>query len=118
MRAGGKIATAFSYLHNQWSRLVCFLEDGRLELDNNSAERHFRPIAVGRKNWLFCNSEGGAKATAIWYSVITTAVANGWEPFHYLNLILSKIPVYLSEGCSLEPLLPWNLDPHANHDLE
>jgi transposase len=111
LAAGGKVATAFTYLHNQWPKLVRFLEDGRLELDNNAAERHIRPIAIGRKNWLFCNSEDGAEATATWYSVVETAKANGWDPYHYLHLIFTEIPVYLSEGRSLEPLLPWNVRP-------
>jgi transposase len=111
LAAGGKLATAFTYLHNQWPKLIRFLEDGRLELDNNAAERSIRPVAIGRKNWLFCNSEKGAGATATWYSVVETAKANGWEPYHYLHRILTEIPTYLDEGRSLEPLLPWNLRP-------
>jgi transposase len=112
--AGGLLATAFLYLHNQWSKLVRVLDDGRLGLDNNPAERPFRPIAVGRKNWLFCHSEDGARATAIWYSVVATAQANGWEPYHYLRRVLSDIPRFLQEGRSLEPLLPWNLTPSTD----
>ncbi len=53
------------HFHNQWPKLICFMEDGRLGLDNNPAERHVRPVAVGRKNGLFCQSQAGAKAKAI-----------------------------------------------------
>jgi len=111
--AGGQLASAFIYLLNQWPRLLHFLQDGRLCLDNNPAERPFRPVAVGRKNWLFCHSERGAHATAIWYSVVATAQANGWEPYHYLRRVLADIPVFLQQDRSLEPLLPWNLRPTA-----
>lgn len=82
-------------------------------LDNNPAERPFRPVAVGRKNWLFCHSERGAHATAIWYSVVATAQANGWEPYHYLRRVLTDIPVFLQEGRSLEALMPWNITPSS-----
>ena len=108
---GGALAKAFTYLHNQWPKLIRFLDDGRLELDNNAAENCIRPIALGRKNWLFCNSEAGANATAIWYSVVETAKANGWEPYHYLLIIFTKVPEYLEQGRSLDDLLPWNLKP-------
>ncbi|CAK0743742.1 hypothetical protein CCP4SC76_1390011 [Gammaproteobacteria bacterium] len=108
---GGALAKAFTYLHNQWPKLIRFLEDGRLKLDNNAAENCMRPIATGRKNWLFCNSEAGAHATAIWYSVVETAKANGWEPYHYLIEIFTQVPVYLQQGRPLDDLLPWNLKP-------
>jgi len=106
---GGSIAKAFTYLHNQWPKLVRFLEDGRLQLDNNRAERHIRPIAVGRKNWIFCQSQEGAHATAAWYSVVETARANGWDSFHYLHFLFKEAPRFLQQNLSLEPLLPWNV---------
>lgn len=106
---GGKLKTAYTYLLNQWPKLTVFLEDGRLRLDNNKAESHVRPIALGRRQWLFAQSEAGAHATAAWYSVVETAKANGWEPYHYLKKIFTEIPVYLKEGKSLDDLLPWNL---------
>ena len=108
------LSTAFTYLYRQWDKLTRFVEDGRLSLDNNVAEGHIRPIALGRKNWLFCQSEAGATSTALWYSVVETARANGWEPYHYLKMIFTQVPVYLQEGQegkSLDPLLPWNVKP-------
>jgi transposase len=105
------LSTAFIYLYRQWDKLTRFVDDGRLKLDNNTAEGHIRPIALGRKNWLFCRSEAGATSTALWYSVVETAKANGWEPYHYLRMIFSQVPIYLQEGKSLEPLMPWNIPP-------
>ena len=108
---GGALAKAFTYLRNQWPKLERFLEDGRLQLDNNRAERHIRPIAMGRKAWLFCQSQEGAHATAAGYSVVETAKANGWEPFHYLRWLFQEMPRYLQQGLPLEPLLPWGVRP-------
>ncbi len=85
------------------------MEDGRLHIDNNKAENHIRPIALGRKNWLFATSVEGAKAVAVWYSIIETAKANGLEPYRYLKYLMTEYPVYVSEGRDLEPLLPWNI---------
>jgi transposase len=106
---GGLLTTAFTYLYNQWEKLVRFLEDPRLRLDNNLAERHIRPVALGRRTWLFCRSQAGARASAGWYSVVETAKANGLEPYWYLRYVFEQMPLYLKEGRSVEPLLPWNL---------
>jgi len=107
---GGLLATAFTYIYNQWRKLIVFVEDARLNLDNNKAERHVRPIATGRKVWLFAQSEAGAKATATWYSLVETAKANGVEPYWYLRKIFEEMPVYLRDGKPVDDLLPWNVD--------
>ncbi|MEA2049267.1 MAG: transposase domain-containing protein, partial [Campylobacterota bacterium] len=86
--------------------------DGRLNIDNNIAENHVRPIAVGRKNWLFANSTDGAKALCNWYSIIETAKMNGLDPYKYLKYILTQIPIYKDKNKSLEELLPWNVKLH------
>ncbi len=88
---------------------MVYLEDGRLAIDNNAAENHIRPIALGRKNWLFATSVQGAEALAHWYSVIETAKANGVEPFAYLKHLLTQMPLYQAEGKEIDPLLPWNV---------
>jgi transposase len=106
---GGLLTTAFTYIQNQWDKLVRFLEDPRLRLDNNLAERHVRPVAMGRRAWLFCRSQDGAKASAGWYSLVETAKANGIEPYWYLRHIFEQIPLCLKEGRSVDHLLPWNL---------
>ena len=107
---GGLLATAFTYIHNQWPKLIVFVEDGRLSLDNNKAERHIRPIAMGRKAWLFAQSQAGATATALWYSLAETAKANGLEPYWYLKKIFEGMPVYLRDEKPVDDLLPWNVD--------
>ena len=107
---GGLLATAFTYIHNQWRKLTIFLEDGRLNLDNNTAERHIRPIAVGRKVWLFAQSEAGARATAHWYSLVETAKANDIEPYWYLKKVFEEMPLYLRDNLPVADLLPWNID--------
>ena len=68
---------ALNYLHNEWDKLIRYLDDGRLEIDNNGAENAIRPFVVGRKNWLFSASVKGVKASANLYSLIETAKANG-----------------------------------------
>jgi hypothetical protein len=108
---GGALAKAFVYLTNQWDKLVVFTQDERLALDNNLAERHIRPIANGRKAWLFSKSETGAHASAAWYSMVESAKANGLEPYHYLRWLLSELPLYIQQGWPLDRLLPWNVSP-------
>ena len=110
---GGAIAKAFVYLNNQFAKLIVYLEDGKLNIDNNGAENHIRPIAVGRKNWLFATSVKGAYAIATWYSIIETAKANGLEPYFYLKYLLTEFPIYQSEGKDIEGLLPWNVEKDA-----
>ncbi len=66
---------------------------------------------MGRKAWLFAQSEAGAKATALWYSLVETAKANGLEPYWYLRKIFEDMPVYLRDEKPVDELLPWNLDP-------
>jgi len=101
-----KLGQAVGYAVNQKPWLMNFLLDGRLELSNNRAERSIRPFTVGRKNWLFSYCARGAKASAIAYSIIETAQANGLVPFMYLNYLfqtLPNIPVEQFHEC-----LPWS----------
>ena len=107
---GNAISTAATYLINQFEKLTIYLEDGRLAIDNNRAENHIRPIALGRKNWLFATSTQGATALANWYSIIETAKANGLDPFAYLKYLLAELPIYQKEGKDLEDLMPWNVE--------
>lgn len=107
---GGAIAKAFVYLNNQFSKLKVYITDGRLAIDNNKAENHVRPIALGRKNWLFATSVKGANSITDWYSIIETAKLNGLEPYFYLKYLLTELPVYQRDGRDIEGLLPWNVD--------
>ena len=109
IKLDGAIKIAFTYINNQFPKLIVYLKDGRLNIDNNIAENHVRPIAVGRKNWLFANSTDGAKALVNWYSIIETAKMNNLDPYKYLKYILTQIPIYKYENKSLDNLLPWNV---------
>ena len=95
---------ALTYAVNQKGWLMNVFLDGRLELSNNRAERSVRPFAVGRKNWLFCNTPRGADASAAVYSIVETAKANGLKPFEYLRFLLERLPY----GFTAEDCLPWD----------
>ena len=84
---------AIHYLLEQWPYLIRYLEDGRLELSNNRAERSIKPFVMGRKNWLFANTLGGAQASSVIYSLIETAKENGLDPYRYLLWVLRSAPV-------------------------
>ena len=86
----GKLAKAVNYALNEKKYLYTFLEDGNVPIDNNRAENAIRPFAVGRKNWLFNNTERGAKCSAALYSIISTAQANGLDAEKYLTELFSQ----------------------------
>lgn len=107
---GSKLAEAVTYARNQKEYLNSFLEHGEVDISNNYAENAIRPFTVGRKNWLFCDTPKGADASAIVYTVVETAKANGLEPYRYLKLLLTELP-YLGKAPSQEDLmqfLPWS----------
>jgi transposase len=101
---------ALHYLHNEWSKLIRYLDDGRLQIDNNAAENAIRPFVLGRKNWLFSDSVHGVKASANLYSLIETAKANRLEPYAYLRYLFTELPKAHSVE-QIEALLPENVDP-------
>jgi transposase len=103
------LGKAISYCLTQWDRLVVYLEDGRLSIDNNAAENAVRPFVLGRKNWLFVGTPEGAEASALLYSLLQTAEANGHEPYSYLRFIFERLP-YATTLAEYEALLPWNID--------
>jgi transposase len=100
------LGQAIGYCLHQWPKLIAFLQDGRLELDNNRCERAVKPFVIGRKNWLFANTAGGARASAIIYSIVETARANKLRPLDYLTLLFERLP-NLEDGADLDELLPW-----------
>ena len=101
---------ALHYLHREWEKLIRYLDDGRIEIDNNGAENAIRPFVVGRKNWLFSASVKGVKASANLYSLIETAKANGLEPYAYLRYLFTALPKAETVEV-IETLLPGNVDP-------
>ena len=100
------------YALNNEVALKRFLIDGKIEIDNNAAERALRAIAVGRKNWLFAGSDEGGEAAADMYTIIETAKMNGLNPETYLKKILSEIQDYNSQKVAY--FLPWNIVPDTS----
>lgn len=104
------LGQAIAYSLNQWEKLITFLGDGRLELDNNRSERSIKPFVIGRKKWLFANTPRGAKASATIYGVIETAKENGLRPYPYLKYLFEQLP-QLSGPLTAEaltPFMPWS----------
>jgi transposase len=104
----GLLGKAMSYMDKNWPKLNVYIEDGRLNIDNNPAENAIRPFVVGRKNWLFSVSVEGANSSANLYSLIETAKANGIEPYKYLCDVFTRLP---QAGTleQMEALLPWRI---------
>ncbi|MDP9179837.1 MAG: IS66 family transposase [Gemmatimonadota bacterium] len=101
---------ALYYLHHQWPKLIRYLEDGRLSIDNNAVENAIRPFVMGRKAWLFCDTVHGAKSSANLYGLIETSKACGHEPYYYLRHLFTELPKAKSLA-DIETLLPFNLKP-------
>lgn len=109
---GSKLEDAARYSQNQKDALCAFLDHWDVPLSNNLAENAIRPFAVGRKNWLFRDTTKGADSSAIVYSLVETAKANGIEPYKYLLYALTMMP-YVGKIASyetLEALMPWGED--------
>jgi len=99
---------AMTYLSNQWEKLNVYCTHGELNISNILAENAIRPFVIGRKAWLFSDTPAGARASAIHYSLIETAKANGLEPYEYLKQVLTALP-YAGTVDQVEALLPWNI---------
>ncbi len=100
------IGDAVAYARRQWAALNRYVEDGRLAIDNNSAERALRRVAVGRKNWLFTGSFAGGRRAAVIYSLIESCTRVGADPFAYLRDVLERLPVTAADNL-------WTLTPRA-----
>ena len=105
---GGKTRDAVDYTLNQWPKLIRYCEHGDLNISNILAENAIRPLAVGRKAWLFCDTPAGARASAVYFSLIETAKANGLQPYDYLSHVIRQIP-YVETVEQMEALLPWHM---------
>ena len=105
----GLLGTAMNYTLKQWDRLVVYVDNPHVGLDNNAAENAIRPFAIGRKNWLFAGSPAGARASANLYSLVETAKANGLEPYRYLRYIFERLP-YAKTPEDYRKLIPPYLD--------
>jgi transposase len=109
------LAGAIRYARSRWNALSRYLDDGRLELSNNAAENAIRPVALGRKNWLFAGSDSGGERAALFYTLIRTATLNGIEPEAYLRDLIARIGSHPVNR--LHELLPWNWAPPATHSV-
>ena len=108
---GHDLVKAIQYMLNRWPAFTLFLEDGRVCMSNNAAERGLRGVALGRKSWLFCGSDRGGRRAADMYSLIVTAKMNGVDPQAWLADVLSRIAGHPAHR--LDELLPWNWRPQA-----
>jgi hypothetical protein len=107
-RNGPNQITELNYTLNQWPKLIRYCENGQLHISNILAENAIRPLALGRKAWLFADTPAGARASAIYFSLIETAKANGLEPYDYLRGVIEKMP-YAETVEDWEAFLPWNM---------
>lgn len=105
---GSRMDKAVTYIQNRRDYLMTYLEDGRCSFSNNLSENAIRPFTVGRKNWLFCDTPHGAQASAIVYTMVEMAKANGVNVYHYLTYLLEKLPDDSMSDNELDQLAPWN----------
>lgn len=112
--AKGDLAGAFRYALTRWPSFCLFLDDGRVAIDNNAAERALRPIGIGRRNWLFAGSDTGAETLARAMTIIETAKMNGLDPQAYLTDVIARISDHKINR--IDELLPWNWTPLAKPD--
>jgi transposase len=101
------LAEAFRYGLVRWPSFARFIDDGRIEIDNNTAERSIRPLVLGRRNYLFAGSDAGGEAAANLYTLIGTAMLNGVEPYAYLKTVFERIAEHPINR--IDELLPWNI---------
>ncbi len=107
-----ELATAIRYALARWPALSRYVEDGRIEIDNNAAERALRDVALGRKNYLFAGSDAGGERAAAIYSLLGTAKLNGLDPEGYLRTVLARIADHPVNR--IDELLPWNVSRAAS----
>ena len=105
---GSRLARALTYAGNQKKYMMTYLEDGHCSISNNLSENAIRPVTVGRRNWLFCDTTDGADASMAVYSILETARANGLNPQKYLEYLLEARPNKTMSEEELEKLAPWS----------
>lgn len=108
------LGKAIQYWQNRWQGLMRYLDDGRLEADNNLTEQKIKPIVIARKNFLFADSVAGAKALCMHFSFIQTAKLHGHDPYRYYTVLLKKLP-HCKTLEDYEKLLPWNMSPDGSN---
>jgi transposase len=102
------LAGAIQYTLTRWAALTCYTEDGRIEIDNNAAERAIRALVLGRRNYLFAGSDAGGETAARLYSLIGTCRLNDIDPHLYLKHVLERIAEHPINR--IDELLPWRVE--------
>ena len=110
--AKSELAGAIRYALVRWAALTRYRDDGRIEIDNNTAERSIRPVVLGRRNYLFAGADSGGERAANIYSLIGTALLNGQDPYLYLRHVLERIAEHPINR--IDELLPWNVAAKSN----
>ena len=105
---GSRLDKALVYIQNRKPFLTTYLEDGGCSFNNNTSERSCKAFVTGRKNWLFADTQDGATASALVYSIVETAKANNVDVFYYLKYLLLKTPTSQTPDEELEKLCPWH----------
>jgi transposase len=111
-----ELAKAIHYALERWAAFIAFVDDGRVEMDNNAAERALRTVAIGRKNYLFAGSDNGGERAAAIYSLLGSAKLNGIDPEAYMIAVLRRIADHPINR--IAELLPWNLFPATGSAVE
>ena len=106
--SGSRLARALTYEKNQEKYMMTYLEDGHCSISNNLSENSIRPVTVGRRNWLFCDTTDGADASMMAYSLLETARANGLNPQKYLEYLLEARPSKDMSDEEFETMAPWS----------
>ena len=99
---------AIKYTQNCRPYMMNYLQDGHCSLSNNASENSIRPLVIGRKNFLFSDTQDGANASMMVYSLVETAKANGLDPYKYISYILNKRPSKEMSDDELDQLMPWS----------
>ncbi|SNX49878.1 Transposase IS66 family protein [Vibrio thalassae] len=99
------LGKAIKYTLGQWPKLIRYIDDGHLSIDNNRAERAIKPLVIGRKNWLFSTNPKGADASAMLYSIVETAKVNGLILYDYMVKCMQELA---KAEPNIDALLPWN----------
>jgi transposase len=102
------LGKALTYMRNRWAMLMRYTERGDLPIDNNQAENKIRPFVIGRKAWLFSDTPAGAHSSAVIYSLLETAKANGLEPYTWLRQVLNELPAAKTVD-EVDALMPWHI---------
>jgi hypothetical protein len=107
------MAAAIGYALGNWRALNVYVEDGRIEIDNNTAERALRGVVLGRKNYLHFGSDSGGNRAAVIYSLVSTCKLNGVDPYAYLRHVLERIADHPINRVA--ELLPWEVATHLGY---